>query len=46
MTDTPRNQHQEGALAMGREEPAVRVVDVTMDFDDSLMIDSVKIAQR
>ncbi len=32
MTDTPRNQHQEGALATGREEPAVRVVDVTMDF--------------
>ena len=33
MTDTPRNQHQvEGALVTGREEPAVRVVDVTMDF--------------
>jgi NitT/TauT family transport system ATP-binding protein len=32
MTDTPRNQHQEGALATGREEPAVRAVDVTMDF--------------
>src|SRR3712207_7335513 len=32
MTDTPRNQDQEGALATGREEPAVRVVDVTMDF--------------
>jgi NitT/TauT family transport system ATP-binding protein len=32
MTDTPRYQHQEGALATGREEPAVRVVDVTMDF--------------
>jgi NitT/TauT family transport system ATP-binding protein len=32
MTDPARNQHQEGALATGREEPAVRVVDVTMDF--------------
>jgi NitT/TauT family transport system ATP-binding protein len=33
MTDPPRNQHQEeGALATGGEEPAVRVVDVTMDF--------------
>src|SRR3712207_6283700 len=32
MTDTPRNQTQEGALAAGREEPAVRVVDVTMEF--------------
>jgi NitT/TauT family transport system ATP-binding protein len=32
MTDTPGNQHREGALATGREEPAVRVVDVTMDF--------------
>jgi NitT/TauT family transport system ATP-binding protein len=32
MTDPARNQHQEGALATGREEPAVRVVEVTMDF--------------
>ena len=30
--DTPRNQPQEGELITGREEPAVRVVDVTMDF--------------
>ena len=32
MTDTPRNQPQEDELITGREEPAVRVVDVTMDF--------------
>src|SRR5919108_5461073 len=32
MTDTPRNQRQEGELITGQEEPAVRVVDVTMDF--------------
>jgi ABC-type nitrate/sulfonate/bicarbonate transport system ATPase subunit len=32
MTDTPRNQNQEGALATDQEEPAVRVVDVTMEF--------------
>ena len=32
MTDPPRNQNQEGALATDQEEPAVRVVDVTMDF--------------
>jgi NitT/TauT family transport system ATP-binding protein len=32
MTDTPRDQHKKGALATGREEPAVRVVDVTKEF--------------
>jgi NitT/TauT family transport system ATP-binding protein len=32
MTDTPRNQRQEGELVTGRAEPAVRVVDVSMDF--------------
>ena len=32
MTDTPRNQRQKGEVVTGQEEPAVRVVDVTMDF--------------
>ena len=32
MTDTPRNRHQNGELVTGREEPAVRVVDITMEF--------------
>jgi NitT/TauT family transport system ATP-binding protein len=32
MTDTPQNQRQKGEVVTGQEEPAVRVVDVTMDF--------------